>query len=634
MVPNNFPGPLPPNGILGPNMPVNPFGQGSFEPLLSGPEFNDLVVLHKLPDTAPNAPLGGPNWRRPSPGPGMLPSPLPGMKTPIRPVSGAWDVFDANQIQRDSKRSRIDAPLPVYDSSFPLKKKDDRGLGLEQLYGRPPQVDGGASGPLATVQGKNHLSPEDERFTAGVTVQGHLDHDFIWRGVIAKGGTPVCHARCVAIGKGLESDIPEVVNCSARTGLELLTKHYAEAVGFDIVVFLPDSEDDFASYTEFLRYLGAKNRAGVAKFDDGTTLFLVPPSDFLTKVLNVTGPERLYGVVLKFPHARSSTSSQSQLQSQSLSLQCQYVDRHQIPSSQTEFSVMSQKEEKVLQMDYNRVLHEDTLTLQKQRVLPTSDSLPVQPVTTINTAAVSQAGVTLTPELIATLASLIPAKGMSSGLESARPPLGSSSLRPSLPPNTVPDKVILPQGYDHQAPEQTGHSLQQLGNQFNPQAQLIPQLQTNSTVSNAPSNSAQWVTGSSQGGQFAVSPQVNQQNQYVVPQNTQKSYGMAHGRDAFGSYGSSVYQQPTNPVTMSNQVHSANVSQPDTSMPLATEKVVSELPNQVQQLQSALHGADTAAAANEHSNRAKAWESLMSFPSTWLVGLLDVWYAIAVKIGF
>ena len=73
------------------------------------------------------------------------------------------------------------------------------------------------------------------------------------------------------------------------------------------------SEEDFASYTEFLRYLGAKDRAGVAKFDDGTTLFLVPPSDFLYKVLNVVGPERLYGVVLKFPqHAPIRPSMQPQ----------------------------------------------------------------------------------------------------------------------------------------------------------------------------------------------------------------------------------------------------------------------------------------------------------------------------------
>jgi hypothetical protein len=78
--------------------------------------------------------------------------------------------------------------------------------------------------------------------------------------------------------------------------LDMLAKHYADATGFDVVFFLPDSEDDFVSYTEFLRYLGSKSRAGVVKVDAGTTLFLVPPSDFLTNVLQVDGPERLYGV--------------------------------------------------------------------------------------------------------------------------------------------------------------------------------------------------------------------------------------------------------------------------------------------------------------------------------------------------
>nr|GEV34331.1 flowering time control protein FPA-like [Tanacetum cinerariifolium] len=86
---------------------------------------------------------------------------------------------------------------------------------------------------------------------------------------------------------------PKVVNCSARTGLDMLAKHYTEAVGFDIVFFLPDSEEDFASYNEFVRYLGDGNRVGVAKFDDGTTLFLVPASEFLTNVLNVSRLERL-----------------------------------------------------------------------------------------------------------------------------------------------------------------------------------------------------------------------------------------------------------------------------------------------------------------------------------------------------
>ncbi|KAM0065095.1 hypothetical protein Hdeb2414_s0003g00110801 [Helianthus debilis subsp. tardiflorus] len=94
---------------------------------------------------------------------------------------------------------------------------------------------------------------------------------------------------------------PEIVNCSARTGLDMLTKHYADVIGFDIIYFLPDSEEDFASYTKFLQYMGDWKRVGVVKIGDGTTLFLVPPSDFFETVLKVSGPARLYGIVLKFP---------------------------------------------------------------------------------------------------------------------------------------------------------------------------------------------------------------------------------------------------------------------------------------------------------------------------------------------
>ncbi|KAK9287660.1 hypothetical protein L1049_016097 [Liquidambar formosana] len=289
MVPNNFPGSLPSSGILGPKMLMRPFGpQGSFEPLLSAPEFNDLAVLHNMQDTNPNN-LMGPNWRRPSPSaPGMLPSPAPGIRPPIRPMTGAWDVFDANQFQRETKRSRIDGPLPVDDAALPFRKIDGRVLGMDQSYGLGPQIDIGGPSLPANVQGKNRLSPVDARAAVGGPSQGHSDNDYIWCGIVAKGGTPVCHACCVPVEKGIGSQLPEIVNCSARTGLDMLTKHYAEAIGFDVGFFLPDSEDDFASYTEFLLYLGAKNHAGVAKLDDGTTLFLVPPSDFLTKVLNVT----------------------------------------------------------------------------------------------------------------------------------------------------------------------------------------------------------------------------------------------------------------------------------------------------------------------------------------------------------
>ncbi|KAK1426438.1 hypothetical protein QVD17_15110 [Tagetes erecta] len=203
-----------------------------------------------LPDSSFGGPdpsfvnaIGDVNWRS-SPSSQMLSSPSSMHRT--------RDVFDSSQIQREPKRLRT----------------DDRAFLNDQIF-RGSDID-----------------------RTGV--------EYMWRGILAKGGTPVCRARCVPIGDWIGYEMPEIVNCSARTGLDMLAKHYADAIGFDIVYFLPDSEDDFASYTEFLQYMGDRNRAGVVKFGDGTTLFLVPPSDFLRTVLKVSGPARLYGVVLKF----------------------------------------------------------------------------------------------------------------------------------------------------------------------------------------------------------------------------------------------------------------------------------------------------------------------------------------------
>lgn len=241
----------------------------------------------------------------------------------------------------------------------------------------------------------------------------------------------------------------------------MLAKHYADAIGFNIVFFLPDSEEDFASYTEFLRYLGDKNRAGVAKFDDGTTLFLVPPSDFLTRVLNVAGPERLYGVVLKFPQHASSASRHPQTG------QPQYIDKLQVPP-RNEYGDIPQ-EERVSQADYYRVFQEDSRLPPKPLGLATSSPRPFHLVPPAVPTSTPQNQLSLTPELIATLASLLPAKESSSDK-----PSGSTILRP-VSTSATSDRG-LSQGWDYErhTPEQAGHFLQQAGNSLYHQAQILP----------------------------------------------------------------------------------------------------------------------------------------------------------------
>ncbi|KAK7261626.1 hypothetical protein RIF29_27942 [Crotalaria pallida] len=280
MVPNNFLGQLPPGGIIGQSAPRQSFGPQGPEPLISRPEFNEIRTVHKFQDGSSKS-LMGPNWIRPSPpARGMLSSPLLGIRPPMQYTSGAWDGYDISQFQTDSIRSR---------------------------------VDGGVFDP------KGHLGPVGTGNTSGVP-SVKTNTDYIWRGIISKAGTPFFCARCVPIRRGIESELPPVIDCTGRIRLESLEAHYADATTCsDVVFFLPDSEEDFASFTEFLRCLLSRNCAAVAMCSDSTTLFLVPPSDFVTTVLNVTVPDRLIGVILytQPPPSNASVQQATQLPARS-----------------------------------------------------------------------------------------------------------------------------------------------------------------------------------------------------------------------------------------------------------------------------------------------------------------------------
>ncbi|XP_055831470.1 flowering time control protein FPA-like [Solanum dulcamara] len=217
-------------------------------------------------------------------------------------------------------RITIDYSSNENDSSYPHKRTSDRGPVLDEQYGLGPFGSNVPSGPATVSQANN----SDARISPG---KHYSVHDYICRGIIAKNGASVCRAVSVPIGESIRCELPDVVNSSARTGLDRLTKHYADAaVGFSIIFFLPDTDNDSALYEEFLRYLSSKDRAGVAKLGDGTHMFLVPPSDFIRKVLKVDGPPCLYGVVLK--SAPSGTSFPLE------SYQPRYVDSPELTSSQ------------------------------------------------------------------------------------------------------------------------------------------------------------------------------------------------------------------------------------------------------------------------------------------------------------
>ncbi|KAM1657545.1 hypothetical protein ACFX1Q_045785 [Malus domestica] len=160
------------------------------------------------------------------------------------------------------------------------------------------QVSSGSQ--LANPVDRRRFTPERDRPSFNV---------WKWEGTIAKGGTPVCNARCFPVGKLLDFTLPEFLDCTARTGLDMLSKHYYQAASAWVVFFAPQSDADIGYYNEFMHYLGEKQRAAVAKLDDKNTLFLVPPSDFSEKVLKVPGKLSISGVVLRLENPSSNFGS-------------------------------------------------------------------------------------------------------------------------------------------------------------------------------------------------------------------------------------------------------------------------------------------------------------------------------------
>ncbi|CAH8381332.1 unnamed protein product [Eruca vesicaria subsp. sativa] len=136
--------------------------------------------------------------------------------------------------------------------------------------------------------------------------------DWNWEGTIAKGGNAICRAKCFPVGKVMDMMLPEFLDCTARTGLDMLANHYYQSSQAWVVFFVPGSDTDIVFYNEFMHYLEEKQRAAVSKLDDTTTLFLVPPSDFSEKVLKVPGKLSISGVILRSEYEGSGYGSVQQ----------------------------------------------------------------------------------------------------------------------------------------------------------------------------------------------------------------------------------------------------------------------------------------------------------------------------------
>ncbi|KAG5585191.1 hypothetical protein H5410_045625 [Solanum commersonii] len=200
------------------------------------------------------------------------------------------------------------------------KRTSDRDPMLDEQYGLGPFGRNVPSGFLTVSQeynGDARISPR----------QHYSGHDYIWYDIITMNGTYVCRVVYVPIEKSIESEIPDVINCSTETGFDNLTKHYSKIVArLTILFFLPNNDKVFFSLIDFLTYLSSRDRVGGVKRGECTNMFLVTPSDFIRKVLKIDGTTCPYGVVLKFAPSGTSLPPESYLP--------RYVDAQEITSSQ------------------------------------------------------------------------------------------------------------------------------------------------------------------------------------------------------------------------------------------------------------------------------------------------------------
>lgn len=163
-------------------------------------------------------------------------------------------------------------PLPDSNLDQPVVYKNEHGLVESPISPPAPDVDSPICPP-----------PKDV---------------FRWEGIIAKGGMEVCRCRCFPATKEIDVIFPDILNCTARTSLDMLAKYISQVLEFSVVLFMPQGVPDVAPYQELMAFLADKQRAAVCKLSEENTLFLVPPSDFVEQFLNVPKSNNILGVVL------------------------------------------------------------------------------------------------------------------------------------------------------------------------------------------------------------------------------------------------------------------------------------------------------------------------------------------------
>ncbi|KAI5084200.1 hypothetical protein GOP47_0000369 [Adiantum capillus-veneris] len=209
-----------------------------------------------------------------------------------------------------------------------LETKDGSHRGL---LGRMPPADSTVDQPLVSqsehVLVESPISPA--RTDAGSPSCPPPKDVFRWEGTIAKGGMEVCRCRCFPATKEIDVMFPDILNCTARTSLDMLAQYISQVRDFAVVLFMPQGVPDVAPYQELMAFLADKKRAAVCKLSEENTLFLVPPSDFVEQFLNVPKSNNILGVVLGQQQQRSQSSQTSTDHSVSLTSQQTFDSKRQ-----------------------------------------------------------------------------------------------------------------------------------------------------------------------------------------------------------------------------------------------------------------------------------------------------------------
>lgn len=395
----------------------------------------------------------------------------------------------------------------------------------------------------------------------------------------------------------------------------MLAKHYGDASGFEIVFFLPDSEDDFVSYTEFLRYLGSKSRAGVVKVDAGTTLFLVPPSDFLTNVLQVDGPERLYGVVLHIPQMSNAAVQRPVLTGPES--QAYYDGGDNMLAMQRNYNMGSANDNHHQDADYRGSFREEA-------VQSGVSSFPMSQIA-------GQQGQSLKPDIMATLAKLMPnvqstvPANSQVTLSSTGGSVASLLHDASTFPIVWKDENLTLTSY--LSFEQVG--LQQSGQQFGRQAPVSyggmvgaqEQHPTHTAYNPEVTLSLPPPPPLPTQGPVSALPtqQQYQPEHYYAPQNNYGSLGTV----SQSNFQSSNTNLPVPPPYQMNDGLAANnqmgnLAQLHQSTPFPTDRVNLDFSSQVQQQQNVASGS---AQAPEEADKNKKYQATLQFAHNLLLQL-------------